>query len=252
MARVSRILFVLAVLCLAVSLVTADVRRPERMTVHNFPDPADYEVGSRAWLKAVEALRYRPLLNDSLTQNCPHSFDVLHYNIALYVDFSIEEIDGHTTVTSEAAESLSTIDLDFTILTVDSVFGEGGSLAYVHPDPVLTIDLGQTYAPGDTFDVQVFYHGQPGNEGPDGFGGFYFDGLPVKAFQMGVGLDAGEPSMGKYWFPCWDWPCDKATAEYHITIAGTVKKVICNGILTDTVVDTTANTTTYVLSLIHI
>lgn len=111
---------------------------------------------------------------------------------------------------------------------------------------MITIDLGLDYAVGDTFGVQVFYHGQPGNEGADGFGGFYFDGVPVKAFQMGVGLDAIPSSMGKYWFPCWDWPCDKATAEYHISVAGTVKKAICNGILVDTIVDTLADRTTYV------
>ena len=136
-----------------------------------------------------------------------HSFDVLHYNIVLFIDFDTESIDGYTIVTSEAKEAdLSTIDLDFTILTVDSVFGETGGLAYTHVDPVLTVDLGQAYALGDTFEVQVFYHGQPGNEGADGFGGFYFEGVPVKAFQMGVGLEADPSSMGKYWFPCWDWP----------------------------------------------
>ncbi len=246
MARALLSLVALSAVCLALSFPAWAMPQPDRMTVNNFPNPADYETGSRDWLKAVEALKYRPLLSDSLTENCPHSFDVLHYNIALFIDFDTEAIDGYTIVTSEATESLSTIDLDFTILTVDSVFGESGSLSYLHNDPVLAIDLGRAYAVGDTFDVQVFYHGQPGNEGPDGFGGFYFEGVPVKAFQMGVGLNADPSSMGKYWFPCWDWPCDKATAEYHITVAGTAKKAICNGILVDTVIDTVANTATYV------
>jgi aminopeptidase N len=246
MGIVPRSLISLVAVCLVLGAAASAAPQPGRAAIQSFPNPADYEVGSREWLKAVEAVRYRALLSDSLTQNCPHSFDVLHYNIALYIDFGGEAIAGYTVVTSEAAESLSAIDLDFTILTVDSVLGEGGSLAYLHADPVLTIDLGREYAPGDTFDVQVFYHGQPGNEGPSGFGGFYFEGLPVKAFQMGVGLEAVPSSMGKYWFPCWDWPCDKATAEYHITVAGTVMKAICNGTLVDTVVDTVANRTTYV------
>jgi aminopeptidase N len=246
MTLVSRTMLALLVFCLVLAMAAGAVPQPERMTVESFPDPGDYEVGSREWLKAVEALRYRPLLGDGLTENCPHSFDVLHYNITLFIDFGIEEIDANTIVTSVAAESLSSIDLDFTILTVDSVFGESGSLSYVYADPVITIDLGREYAPGDTFDVQVFYHGTPGNEGPSGFGGFYFDGVPVKAFQMGVGLTADPPSMGKYWFPCWDWPCDKATAEYHITVTGTARKAICNGILVESSVDSVNLTATYV------
>jgi aminopeptidase N len=249
MARVSKIWPALFALCLIPGLAGATDMAPPggRMDIANFPNPASYETGSREWLKAVEALRYRPLLSDSLTENCPHSFDVLHYNITLHLDFTNQAIDGHTTVTSTAEESLSTIDLDLTHLTVDSIIGEDdGLLSYVHADPVISIDLGTEYAAGDTFDVTVYYHGQPGNEGPSGFGGFYFSGVPVKAYQMGVGLVADPPSMGKYWFPCWDWPCDKATAEYHITLDGTKMKVVCNGLLVDTVVDSVANTVTYV------
>ena len=247
MVRASTSLAALFAVCLTVAVSAWATSQPGRMTVDDFPNPADYEPGTREWLRSVDALKYRPLLGDSLTESCPHSFDVLHYNIDLFIDFITESIDGYTIVTSEAAEeSLSTIDLDFTILTVDSVFGESGSLSHLHSDPVLSIDLGRTYALGDTFEGQGVYHGQPRNGGPDGFRGFYFRGLPVKAFQMGVGLEADPSSMGKYWFPCWDWPCDKATAEYHITVEGTTKKVICNGILTETVIDTVANTITYV------
>jgi aminopeptidase N len=223
-----------------------------QLTVRDFPDPSQFEAGSREWLRAVEALKYRPLLHDSLTQNCPHSFDVLHYDITLYIDFGLETIDGNTRVTSVSKEAgLSTIDLDLTILTVDSIFGASGPLTYVHNDPVLSINLGQAYAEDDTFEVQVYYQGQPGNEGPSGFGGFYFDGVPIHAFQMGVGLEADPPSMGKYWFPCWDWPCDKATAEYHITVGGTNRKVICNGSLVEAVIDTVENVSTYVWEMAH-
>jgi aminopeptidase N len=216
------------------------------LTLEDFPDPRQYEVGTRDWLRAVESLRYRPFFADSLTESCPHSYDVLHYDITLLIDITLETIDGNTRIQSMSAEAgLAAIDLDFTVLTVDSVFGPGGPLAFVHNDPVLTVTLDQAYAEGDTFEVQVYYHGTPGNEGPSGFGGFYFGGVPIHAYQMGVGLDADPPSMGKYWFPCWDWPCDKATAEYHITLPGTAKKVICNGVRTGVTIDSTASTITY-------
>jgi aminopeptidase N len=220
---------------------------PGSLRMDQFPDPAQFEVGSREWFRATDALKYRPLVAQSLIDNCPHSFDVLHYNITLFVDTDSEEIGGNTVVTSMSqVADLSSIDLDLAVLTVDSVLsGVGDPLTYVHSDSVLTITLDQAYASGDTFDVQVYYHGQPGNEGPDGFGGFYFDGTPTMGFQMGVGLVADPPSMGKFWIPCWDWPCDKATAEYHITVPGTGKKVVCNGVLTGSEVDTLASTATF-------
>jgi aminopeptidase N len=222
-------------------------------SIREFPDPGQFETGSREWLKAVEALKYRPLAHQGLIDNCPHDFDVLHYNITLFIGFADSSLDGNTVVTSMSETAgLSSIDLDLAVLTVDSVLsGSGVSLAYTHIDSVLTIDLGTAYGVGDTFDVQVFYHGKPGNEGPDGFGGFYFTGAPTTAFQMGVGLDADPPSMGKFWFPCWDWPCDKATAEYHITVPGTGKKVVCNGAFMGSSIDTINTTATWHWSETH-
>jgi aminopeptidase N len=241
------IVFLSSVLVMALTPVGGAESGSKPLTLDDFPDPAQYEVGSRAWFRATDALKYRPLVNQTLIDNCPHDFDVLHYNITLFIDFEYERLDGDAVVTSVSeVPDLSSVDLDFTVLTVDSVLDGGGdTLSYVYSDPVLTIDLGGTYAAGDTFDVQIFYQGQPGNEGPSGFGGFYFDGVPLMAFQMGVGLVADPPSMGKYWFPCWDWPCDKATSEYHITVPGTGRKVVCNGVLTGTEIDTLGNISTY-------
>ena len=211
-----------------------------------FPNPAQFEEGTREWLRAVDALKYRPLMHDSLTESCPHSYDALHYNITLFIDIGGTSISGNTIVTAVSEEAgLDSIDLDLTVLTVDSVFSGGSPVGFVHNDPVLTVDLGSVYAPGDTFEVQVFYGGTPGNEGPSGFGGFYFSGVPIHAFQMGVGLVADPPSMGKYWFPCWDWPCDKATSEYHITSTGLNSKVRCNGELLGSETDSINLTTTW-------
>jgi aminopeptidase N len=213
---------------------------------HEFPDPRQFEEGTREWLRAVDALKYRPLMHDSLTESCPHSYDALHYNISLYIDLGTETISGGTIMTAVSQEAgLDSIDLDLTVLTVDSVCSGGAPVAFVHNDPVLTVDLGASYAAGDTFEVEVFYGGAPGNEGPSGFGGFYFGGVPVHAYQMGVGLDADPPSMGKFWFPCWDWPCDKATSEYHISLNGDKTKARCNGEFVGADYDSVANRTTW-------
>lgn len=217
-----------------------------------FPDPAQYDVGSREWLRASEAIKYRPLVDEDLAERCPHAFDVLSYDVTMTIDVDGHLIYGDTEVTSVSEQDgLSAIDLDLTVLTVDAVLAGEDSLAFTHTDPVLSIDLGDAYAVGDTFRVRVVYHGTPGNEGAGGFGGFWIEGAPLMAYQMGVGLNADPPSMGKYWIPCWDWPCDKATADYRITVIGVGKKVVCNGLLVSTELDSVANTATYVWSETH-
>ena len=52
------------------------------------------------------------------------------------------------------------------------------------------------------------------------------------AYQMGVGLEADPPSMGKYWFPCWDKPWDKAErgCEVNITVPDSFQ-TCANGVL---------------------
>lgn len=218
----------------------------------DFPNPGDYPVGSREWFRAGEALARKPLASEELAERCPHSFDVLNYDVTMTIYVDAQQISGDTKVTSVSQqEGLSAIDLDLAVLTVDAVLDGPDSLDFVHADSVLAIDLGRTLAEGDTFAVRVIYHGTPGNEGPGGFGGFWFDGAPLMAFQMGVGLTADPPSMCKFWVPSWDAPCDKATADYRITVAGVGKKVVANGVLVSATLDSVANTATYVWSETH-
>jgi aminopeptidase N len=178
--------------------------------------------------------------------SCSELYDVLHYDITLTVDIENETLSGDTRILIlSQASGLDSIALDFTRLNVDSVTAGGDTLAHLYEDPHLTIYLAEPAGAGDTLEVDVAYHGHPGNEGPDGSGGFFFEGIPKRAFQIGLDLEANQPSMGRYWFPCRDWPCDKATAEYHITMSGMNKTVVCNGHLTGVVADSTANLITY-------
>jgi aminopeptidase N len=178
--------------------------------------------------------------------DCPHSFDVVHYNVTLTIDIDGETLSGNTVLRAACVEpGLDSIALDLAVLTVDSVLSEGIPLAYDHDDPVLSVHLARTYAPGDTFEVQIFYGGHPGHIDSDEMGGFYFAGVPKRAFQVGIDLASDPPAMARYWIPCWDGLCDKATAEFHITIPGTSRKVICNGVLSGTEIDTLLDRSTF-------
>jgi aminopeptidase N len=140
---------------------------------------------------------------------------------------------------------LDQIALDLAELAVDSVLSDGTPLAFSHDGQVLTLDLGQSYASDDTFVVQIFYSGHPGNSGSDRMGGFYFSGVPRLAFQVGTDIGSDPFGMARYWIPCLDRPCDKATVSYHITVPGSEKKVICNGVLAGVYRDSLAGTATY-------
>jgi aminopeptidase N len=192
-----------------------------------------------AYPAAAEA-RARPVQSDS------PGFDACHYFLTLFLDLENETVSGSAVITGVSQEAvLDSIDLDFTHLNVDSVISAGVVLPFLHDDPVLRIGLDRSYAAGDTFRVEVFYHGHPGNCGTDSRGGFNFGGVPKSAYQVGYDLGGTPPSMGKYLFPCSDRPFDKATAEYRITVNGVAKKVISNGLLESAVLDSAGNTATY-------
>jgi aminopeptidase N len=87
------------------------------------------------------------------------------------------------------------------------------------------ITLPQSFSPGDTVAVKVFYHGVPFNES---WGGFHFSG--EYAFNLGVGFETYPPNLGKAWFPCVDNFFDRALFDYHIRVTDN-KKAVCGGLL---------------------
>lgn len=185
-----------------------------------------------------------PLRPDSL-----HDFDVLKYELNISFDLNAQTLSGTAGVhvRSEAAD-LDSIFLHLVQLAVDSVWTAGKPLSFSHGGGVIEIGLDTTISAGDTFEVTIAYHGHPGNEGPSGFGGFYF--TPKVAFSMGVGLYTVPPSMGRYWFPCYDAPNDKAEFDMSYTVPLS-KVAVSNGILVDTVPDYAESTMTYIWSEHH-
>lgn len=167
---------------------------------------------------------------------CPHDFDVLHYDVTITsAVVATQTLTGHTVVTFVSrANGLASIDLDFKPnLVVSSVLQESVTpLSFTHVGDVLGITLDTPVNDADTVSVDVTYSGTPWNEGTGGFGGFWFAGLPVTAYSMGVGLFADPPSMGRTWFPCYDRPCDKATVDLFVTTPLT-QLAIGNGLLAD-------------------
>lgn len=175
-----------------------------------------------------------------------HDFDVLRYDLNISFDLDAQTLAGTTGVLmrSEAAD-LDSIFLHLVQLTVDSVWMAGRDLPFGHTAGVIEIGLDSIIPAGDTFQVNVAYSGHPAHEA---WGGFWF--TPKVVFSIGVGLNTDPPSMGRYWFPCYDVPNDKAEFDMSFTVP-LGKVAVSNGILVDTVPDYPESTMTYIWSEHH-
>jgi aminopeptidase N len=171
--------------------------------------------------------------------DCPHDYDALHYDVTLAVDHGARTISGTTIVRfrSETA-SLAEVALSLKALSVSSVLRGSTPLSFTHANDTLRVTLDTPVALGDTAEIAVEYGGDPFNEG---FGGFYTVDVPSTDFNLGVGITSNPPSLGRAWFPCFDSPCDKATADFHIE-SNLQKRGVANGAFLGVDVDSTAGT----------
>ncbi len=172
--------------------------------------------------------RLEPLLRESKSE-MPHSYDVLHYQIDIDIDIPGDTVHTATTLIDcrSQTDTLSTVDLQFYRMTVDSITVDGDSVDYVRNDDELLVDLNGTVSEGDTFQVAVTYHGRP-IMGLAGTGMFI---STTSTFTMCA------PTGSYKWFPCWDHPSDKATADVNVTVPtgyivasnGTLLEIISGG-----------------------
>jgi len=143
------------------------------------------------------------------TFDSTHSFDVLHYRLNLMFPFSSSAFSGTITVTCRSCvDGLDKIQLDMVDLVADSVFLWKEKIDGVQKNGEITISLGKSMAIGDTFSVSIAYNKASQEE--NSYRGFYY--YSMCAYTM------SEPEDARYWFPCFDKPWDKATAELYVTV----------------------------------
>jgi aminopeptidase N len=150
-------------------------------------------------------------------------------------NFSKTEIKGFTDVEIVAKKApLSSINLDFLALMVDSIRKGNYTVDFFHQGKQLKIEL-PFLSVGDTQTIRVFYHGKPVKD--PSWGGFFFS--EDYAYNMGVGMASYPHSYGRIWFPCIDEFTDKSTYTFNI-LTDADKKAICGGMLKNSVnMDTT-------------
>jgi aminopeptidase N len=153
------------------------------------------------------------------------TYDVLHYKIDVRIDEQARSVEGTVTITLvPLMPHLATITLNAAEMNIAGVTlaNRGKNLAF-HAEPyTLTIDCDRLYTPKDTIRVAVDYSCKP-KKGMT----FYTpdSGYPAKRAQF---WSQGEDTTNHFWFPCYDFPNDKATSEVIATVNGKFT-VLSNG-----------------------
>lgn len=194
----------LAVLCLLAGAAPLRAQRPVAQGWHVFGNP--------------DVWQYAP----------SRAYHVENYRIQLQIFERQGRIAGSETVTLRPfADHFRRFYLDSSGLAISSVErlparGAAIPLQFRRADPRLWITLDRAFAHGRTLRVRIAYSGAPHGRG------LTF----IRPTKRHPGLwevwSYGWPENNHYWFPCWDYPNDKATSETIVTVpAGQL--VVSNG-----------------------
>jgi hypothetical protein len=155
----------------------------------------------------------------------PPTYDVLHYELDLFVDPTRQTLSGSVTLDLEAVEDgLSSLildaDLGLRVLSVLQLMDDRypydtpRELTFDHTESGLAIQLAQALAAGDAVRIQVTYGGhtwRSGLIGATGVNWYSNGGTPViHTFA--------QPYGARVWWPCNDRPDDKATVTLRVTV----------------------------------
>lgn len=142
------------------------------------------------------------------------SYDVLNYRINISFDEEQKKVFGTTAIRLRPfLQNIDSVQLDAADMAIQSVtMADGKILRYDNRSPHLAIHLDHPYTPSDTFTVVVEYACTPKK-------GLYFmqpdSSHPKLHRQIWT---QGEDMDNHYWFPCYDFPNEKATSEVIATV----------------------------------
>jgi aminopeptidase N len=141
------------------------------------------------------------------------AYDVLHYAIQVSINDRDQEVVGRVTTTLVPYPlNLSTIEFDAEQMEIHRVMLNGRNLRYEVRSRTVAITLDHAYSYRDTLTLAVEYSCRPSR-------GLYFvrpdSGYPDKPRQI---WSQGEDMDNHFWFPCYDFPNDKATSEVIVTL----------------------------------
>ncbi|MDZ7265429.1 MAG: hypothetical protein ONB16_12645, partial [candidate division KSB1 bacterium] len=160
-----------------------------------------------AQLARILALDTQPTANQNL-------YDVKHYELNLTIDVTGKQIYGSVTILAQVVEqAIDQMDINLlSSMVVDGVKMNNAALQYQRPTDLIRMTLDRTYQPGEWFRVTIDYHGRPQQSG---FGAFGFDTHNNQPMIWTL----SEPFGARNWWPCKDFPVDKAdSVDIKVTV----------------------------------
>ncbi len=145
------------------------------------------------------------------------TYDVIHIKIEVMLDEKQKTVDGKvTTKFVPLRPAFNIFELDAAEMKIKKVYYANGGALNFYFDPLaqkLKVYLDKTYSFKDTLSIVVEYFVSNPRKG------LYFiqpdSAYPDKPYQI---WSQGEPEDNHYWFPCYDYPNDKATSELIATV----------------------------------
>ncbi len=150
-------------------------------------------------------------------QTRERTYDVIHIKIEVKLDEKQKRVDGKvTTKFVPLRPEFKVFELDAAEMKIEKVYFIGGKQLNFNFDSLaqkLRIYLDRAYSLRDTLSVVVEYFVLNPRKG------LYFiqpdSAYPDKPYQV---WSQGQPEDNHYWFPCYDFPNDKATSEVIATV----------------------------------
>ncbi|MBX3458336.1 MAG: M1 family metallopeptidase [Planctomycetes bacterium] len=139
--------------------------------------------------------------------------DVRHIKLEIKPDFKQRSISGTCTLTvSPINDGATFLDLDACEMEISSVKVNGDKADFRHDGETLTVHFGRELKADQPIDIAVSYTAKPRR-------GAYFVGpdehYPDKHLEFWT---QGQDEDSRYWFPCFDYPNEKATSEILVEV----------------------------------
>ena len=146
---------------------------------------------------------------DYVTEN-QRKIDILHYDLFFDLFPDEKEFDAVAVIKGVVKEEgLKSIELNFyDNFEISEVKLNGIISEYINEDKLLAVNSSDSF-PLDTFELKVTYSGTPKKAGLEGF-------VFGKINGTSLVYNLSEPSYSSSWYPCNDFPSDKALLDIRI------------------------------------
>ncbi len=177
------------------------------------------------------ALLSRPLNSTAFQSGqrvAPRTYDLLHVKLDLNFDDDKKSVTGTTSLTFvPLSDSSNLFAFDAVNMRINGVkLSADEPIPFTYDSTQLIVKLDRLTSPLDTITIRISYSCQPKR-------GLYFiasdSHYPKKPRQI---WSQGQAMDNRYWFPCYDFPDDKATSEMIATVRSSYS-VISNGRIVD-------------------